>query len=46
MEMAAYCLQCNDERDVKKVGFFGKKLNLTLNCGHHQTVWAVAVTSE
>ena len=46
--MAAHCFKCNDNKEhtVEKILFFGKKIELELDCGHSMVVWGTAVTSE
>lgn len=48
MEIKAYCLKCKDDKEhsVKKMLFFGKKIEIDLDCGHSMAVWGTAVTEE
>lgn len=48
MEIKAYCLRCkgNKECSVKKMLFFGRKIEIELDCGHSMIVWGTAVTDE
>jgi hypothetical protein len=46
MEIKAYCPKCTDDKEhsVEKVLFFGRKIELKLDCGHSMVVWGVALT--
>jgi len=48
MKITAYCIRCTDnkEHSVEKILFFGRKIEMTLDCGHTMVVWGTAVTNE
>lgn len=48
MKITAYCLRCNDNKghSVEKILFFGRKIEMKLDCGHSMVVWGTAVTEE
>ncbi len=48
MKAVAYCNKCDDnkEHSIKKLMFFGRKIEAELDCGHTMVVWGIAVTTE